>query len=79
MPVDAPAIIGTNTLTHFQNARQLFAFISASMPFQARGMLTPDEYWALTAYLLSEHGVLLNGVKLNAMNAESVSINPSVR
>lgn len=73
----APALIGENTLTRFQTAVDLHAFISARMPFQSPGTLRNDEYWALTAFLLREDGILPQGIQLGAMNAASVAVRPS--
>ncbi len=72
----APAIMGENTLTRFQTARDLHAFISTRMPYQLPGTLDPEDYWSLTAFLLREHGVKSDGNRLDASNAGSVSVNP---
>lgn len=53
----APAIIGANTLTKYENAQALFDFVSTRMPFQAPASLQRDEYWQLVAFLLRERGV----------------------
>ena len=74
MPVDAPAIIGANTLTRFQKARDLYAYIRHAMPFDKPGELTADEYWAVTAFLLQQHQVLPKGVEVSAANAASLSL-----
>ncbi|MBI4670716.1 MAG: hypothetical protein HY741_03480, partial [Chloroflexi bacterium] len=47
MPIDAPAIMGPNTLERFETAQELFDFISKKMPLQEPGILREDEYWAL--------------------------------
>ncbi len=57
LPTQVPALIGSGTLTRFATAADLYAFISLRMPYQARGSLKPDEYWAITAYLLRGHGL----------------------
>ncbi len=50
-----PPLIGTGSLTNFQNAEQLYQFISAVMPFQAPGSLANNQYWAVTAFLADQH------------------------
>ena len=70
----APAIMGANTLTRFENAAALFAFVSQKMPYQAPGSLTRKEYWDLVAFLLSRRGVQVE--HLDASNAQAVPLNP---
>lgn len=76
MPVDAPPIIGKNTLTGFPTARELEAFISQKMPFDRPGELTEQQYWAVTAFLLRENGVLPQGVRVDADNASNLPLKP---
>jgi mono/diheme cytochrome c family protein len=76
MPVDAPPIIGESTLTDYRTAGDLYAFISKKMPFSEPGVLSADDYWALTAFLIREHGGLPDGVRLDAVTAGFVPINP---
>lgn len=70
----APAILGANTLTRFENAGALYAFVSARMPYQAPGSLSRDEYWQLVAFLVNRHGVQVDA--LDAVNAARVPVNP---
>jgi mono/diheme cytochrome c family protein len=49
------ALMGENTLAKFLTAAQLYTFIRATMPFQAPGSLSDEEYWAVTAYLADQH------------------------
>ena len=56
LPQHVPAVIGPGTLTRFATAADLYAFISRAMPFQAPGSLKPDEYWAVTAFLVRAQG-----------------------
>ncbi len=78
MPNDAPAIIGKDALTHFRSARELYGFISKRMPFDKPGELSSDDYWAVTAFLLRENGKLPGDIRLDALTAASVVINPNV-
>ncbi|HZQ09775.1 MAG TPA: c-type cytochrome [Anaerolineae bacterium] len=73
----APAIIGEGTLANYQTAQDLYNFISTKMPYQAPKSLTSDDYWSLVAYLLSRHGVLHEGVHLDASTASQVPIHPT--
>ncbi len=74
MPLDAPAIIGDNTLTDFQTAADLFGYVSRRMPFDKPGELAADDYWAVVAYLLAERGTPPGSAGLNAKNAGSVPV-----
>jgi mono/diheme cytochrome c family protein len=56
LPKVVPAIIGPGELEPFQNALNLHDYLQARMPWQAPGMLSEDEYWQLTAYLVRENG-----------------------
>lgn len=71
----APAIIGTNTLAKYENAQELYDFISMRMPFQAPGSLTRDEYWELVAYLLRQRGVSVT--RLDGTIARQVTLQPA--
>lgn len=70
----APAIIGTNALTKYKNAQELYDFVSARMPFQAPGSLSRDEYWELVAYLMRERGVSVT--RVDGSNASRVALQP---
>jgi mono/diheme cytochrome c family protein len=73
LPRSVPALIGPGTLARFQTADELHAFVSTAMPFQARGSLKPEEYWAIVAWLARGHGV---EATLNADNAGAVRLHP---
>lgn len=64
-----PALMGVQALNHFPNAHGLFAYMRATMPYQAPGTLSDAEYWALTAYLADQHGANAGGQTLNDANA----------
>jgi mono/diheme cytochrome c family protein len=57
LPHTVPALVGPGTLDHYATAAELFAFVSHAMPFQAPGSLKPEEYWAITAFILRGHGL----------------------
>lgn len=69
----APAIVGVNTLTRYENAQALYDFVSRKMPYQAPGSLERVEYWQLVAYLLRQRGVRVSTV--NEGNAASLALN----
>ena len=57
LPHTVPALLGSGSLSHFATAADLYAFMSHAMPFQAPASLKPEEYWAITAFLLRGHGL----------------------
>lgn len=73
----APALIGANTLTGYENAQALFDFVRAKMPYQAPGSLTRDEYWQLVAYLLRQRGIEIE--RVDESNARMIPVNSSAR
>ncbi len=72
----APAIVGPDTLDEFETAQDLFDFISTRMPFQEPGILMPEDYWALTAYLLRQNGITLPGAEVGQDNARAILLHP---
>lgn len=70
-----PALVGANALTRFENAQELYDFVRARMPYQAPGTLTPDEHWALVAYLLRQRGIGI--AVINAGNASQIGLKPA--
>lgn len=70
----APAIIGQGTLARFATAYDLYQYISERMPYQEPGRLSADEYWALTAYLLDQHGRLAQDTPLNPETARLITL-----
>jgi cytochrome c len=77
-PHDVPPVIGPGVLRQFVNAQRLHDFISKYMPYQAPGMLKPDQYWDLTAYLMRANGVE-PPQPLDNSNASSISFAPQVK
>jgi len=69
-----PRLAGKNTLAHFGTAKGLFDYIKVAMPQDRPGSLSPDEYYALTAYLLSLNGVNTDGqVTVDPANVTTLS------
>lgn len=76
MPMDAPPIMGPTALARFETAHDLFEFISERMPFQEPGVLSDEEYWALTAYILQHQGVLKPELSVGPATASQILIHP---
>ena len=53
---NAPALIGQDILGNYGSVGGLYDFIAASMPPQAPGGMSPADYAAVVAYLLSQNG-----------------------
>ncbi len=62
----------------FRTALDVFNYVSTKMPLpkSRAGTLKPDEYWAITNYMLLAHGSTVPEGGLNAGNAASVQIAP---
>jgi hypothetical protein len=73
-PKYVPAVIGPYSLVRFQTAQELFNYLSARMPYQTPGSLSPQDYWALTAFLLDAHNVPANGQILDSSTATAISL-----
>jgi S-disulfanyl-L-cysteine oxidoreductase SoxD len=56
--------------SYWPYATSVFAYIRRAMPFNEPKSLTPDETYAVTAYLLSINGILKDD---DVMNAQSLS------
>jgi hypothetical protein len=76
LPTTVPQLIGPGSLTKFGNVAILNAFIRAAMPFEDPGVLTEDEYWQVTAFLLRENGIPYSE-PLGASNAGQVLLSLS--
>jgi len=75
LPHAVPALLGAGTLGHFATAADLYAFMSHAMPFQAPGSLKPEEYWAITAFLLRGHGLPVSALPVdNAAHAQQIPL-----
>ncbi len=70
----APPLIGPSTLMTFENAFQLYYFVRATMPFQAPGSLSDEEYWAVVTFLSDQHGADAAGKRLNDATAQVVKL-----
>lgn len=70
----APALIGPATLSRFDNALALHAYVSHAMPWSAPGTMPPDQYWKVVNFLLWTNGFIDVPYGVNANNAASISL-----
>lgn len=78
-PRYVPAVIGPGMVARFANAQELHDFIQRKMPWQAPGSLRDEEYWQLTAFLVSANGINPGPGLLNTGNAASIHLRPEVK
>lgn len=71
-PKYVPAVAGPIILARFETGLDLHEYIRAEMPFQAPGSLSEEEYWQLTAFLLSLNGADPGDEPLNAEQAARI-------
>jgi len=78
-----PAVMGQGALAKqsshrapFATAADLFAYVSREMPLPKNraGTLSAEDYWAVTAFMLSAHGVRSPAGGLNESNAKDVRL-----
>ena len=62
----------------FRTAQDVYSYISTKMPLpkSRAGTLKPEEYWAITSFMLLAHGSAVPDAGLTADNAASVQIAP---
>ena len=66
--------MGPNALTRFATATELHQVIAASMPRYNPRLLSAEDSWSVTAYLLRTNGVLPNSIVLDEGNAPIVRV-----
>ncbi len=74
MPTYVPEIMGEGALSGFATAKELHDYLAKAMPYQDPGYMTAEEYWNLTAYLLSANKIDPGKEPLNGGNAARVKI-----
>ena len=74
IPRDAPAIAGPGALLKFRTAADLFAYVSAAMPYQDPGVLSDEQYFKILGYVLERHGADVPAQGLSSANAAAVVI-----
>ena len=55
-------------------ATALFTYSQKNMPYNAGNTLTEDEYWAITAYMLAQHGFFESDVVLGPETADGLML-----
>lgn len=75
LPDTVPAIIGGDSLKRFQTLGDVYEFTRATMPFEYPGVLSDEEYLAVTAFLAQENS-LGNGILLTKANMAQVQLRP---
>lgn len=86
---EAPALVGQGALPEsppatrrirgkpFRTAFEVFDFSRATMPAQAPGSLSEEDYLAITAHLLQANGAAPGGRPLTARSAAAVRLRPA--
>jgi quinol-cytochrome oxidoreductase complex cytochrome b subunit/mono/diheme cytochrome c family protein len=68
------AVAGSGSLANYNTAQELYDYIVVTMPWWKPGSLTPDQAWAVTAYILKMNGTLPQGTLLDATDASAVPV-----
>ncbi|MCA9960612.1 MAG: hypothetical protein KC443_16350 [Anaerolineales bacterium] len=83
LPDTVPAIIGANSLSRFETAGQLYAYIRTRMPYEYPGALPDTEYLAIAAFLLRENalgsGIPLTEESVYAVRLRQAAATPTVQ
>ncbi|RME58612.1 hypothetical protein D6779_06145 [Candidatus Parcubacteria bacterium] len=74
VPRYIPPLIGPTALQRFATAEQLHAYIQVNMPYWRPGILSDDEVWMVTAFLLRENGYWPGMEPLGPANASRVAL-----
>jgi mono/diheme cytochrome c family protein len=75
LPLDPPATAKFRK-SQFHTAADIAGFVVKTMPADAPGSLTEDQYWAILAFDLKANGVDLGAKHLDATSAASVVVHP---
>ena len=77
-PKIVPALASPGMLARFDTALDLYLYVKNDMPFQAPGSLSEEEYWQLTAFLLSLNHIDPGLLPLNADRAAGIGLRQGV-
>jgi len=58
-------------------AGKLFIYNRDKMPYNAGNLLTEEEYWNITAYMLARTNLVDSDIVLNPDNAEYIFLSPN--
>ena len=67
-------MIGQAALARYATAAELHQVIAARMPWYNPKVISAEDAWNLTAYLLRANGVLPNGLVLDDSTAQMVQV-----
>ncbi len=73
LPKQVPPVIVPGILNHFENAKNLHEYLVTKMPWQQPGLLSADEYWQLTAYLVRANDYNPGTKPLDDASAEKIT------
>ena len=74
-PCLSPCIRGANVMAiHSPYATTIWDYINRGMPFGKEGSLTPNEVYAITAFLLSKNGVISEDEVVNEKNLPQIKM-----
>lgn len=75
-----PGMVGpqlqASTLAVYGTAQGLFEYTRQTMPQDAPGTLSEQEYWDVTAHMMQETGLLPGDTGLGPANAPEIEFNP---
>jgi hypothetical protein len=75
MPCLAPCVNDANTMgVHSPFATTIWDYINRGMPLGEEGTLTPNEVYALTAFLLYKHDIIKEDEVMNAQSLPKVKM-----
>jgi cytochrome c5 len=75
LPHYIPPILGPDTLGAFDNALELYNYISLNMPWYEPGLLNEQDTWDVVTFILGRRGVTVP-IELNAVNASHYPVTP---
>jgi len=76
LPEYIPAVTGGVMLARFGTALDLYQYLKTRMPWQAPGILSDQEYWQLTAFLLKLNGIDPGSQPLDENLAAQIRMRP---
>jgi hypothetical protein len=74
LPKSIPPVLGIGSIARLKNGEELHSHIFQTMPWWNPGMLTEEQAWQLSGYLLRERGEMENSFPLNAGTAPAVRL-----
>jgi hypothetical protein len=71
----APAVIGPQaSLGKYGTAQGLFSYVSTTMPFNAPGSLTQQQYLEVTAHILLQNNIVTSSTPFSTSALGGISI-----